>query len=113
MFEARTGRVLPGFTLVLTSTLPSGVGLSSSAAVQLATPAVICAWQDHLMAPLAAADAARAAENQCAKMPCGILDRGVSVHSTTAEAVHAPFNVAPSPPPVAGPIGSTHTATFP
>ena len=72
------GYNIGGFNAVLQSTLPSGVGISSSAAFQ----SLMGAIQSHLYndGAISAETIARAgqfAENNYFKKPCGLLDQGV------------------------------------
>ena len=72
------GYNIGGFNAVLQSTLPSGVGISSSAAFQ----SLMGAIQSHLYndGQISAETIARAgqfAENNYFKKPCGLLDQGV------------------------------------
>jgi galactokinase len=77
-----------GFDFMFTSDLPVGAGLSSSAAIELATAEVLaaaCAF------PLAAKDKillCQRAENTFAGVPCGILDQTVSTHGRQQHLVH-------------------------
>lgn len=67
-----------GFSLAVTGDLPSGAGLSSSAALELATAQVLAALFGRQMETAAMARLCRRAENEFVGMPCGILDQGVS-----------------------------------
>ena len=67
-----------GFNLAVTSTLPSGAGLSSSAAFELATAHALAAMCGFEADNRAFARLCRRAENEFVGMPCGILDQGVS-----------------------------------
>ena len=67
-----------GFSLAVTSDLPSGAGLSSSAALELATAHVLAALFGHEAGTAVMARLCRRAENEFVGMPCGILDQGVS-----------------------------------
>ena len=67
-----------GFDLAITSTLPSGAGLSSSAALELATAYALTAAYGAAQDRLTLARLARRAENDFVGMPCGLLDQGVS-----------------------------------
>jgi galactokinase len=67
-----------GFDLLFDSDLPAGAGMSSSAAIELAT-AMLIASACHFNADRKTfAEIARAAENDFVGVPCGILDQGVS-----------------------------------
>ena len=75
----QSGYVFPaGFDLAITSDLPVGAGLSSSAALELATGVALGELFGFKVAPAALARICRHAENNFVGMPCGILDQGVS-----------------------------------
>ena len=67
-----------GYNMAVTSTLPSGAGMSSSAAFELATAKVLAALYDYEMDTAGFARIGRKAENEFVGMPCGVLDQGVS-----------------------------------
>jgi galactokinase len=67
-----------GFNLAVASTLPTGAGLSSSAAFELATAYALAALNGFDADKKAFARMGRQAENEFVGMPCGILDQGVS-----------------------------------
>jgi galactokinase len=67
-----------GFELLFDSDLPAGAGMSSSAALELATAILIadaCGFETDRETLV---KIARAAENNFVGVPCGILDQGVS-----------------------------------
>jgi galactokinase len=73
-FADATGRSLPGLDITISSTLPSGAGLSSSAALECA---VLAAVNDLTGAGLDArhlADLAIRAEQEYVGVPCGPMD---------------------------------------
>ena len=75
----KNGCVFPaGFDLVLTSDLPAGAGLSSSAAVELATAVALGGVFGFDPGPGLLARWCRQAENDFVGVPCGILDQGCS-----------------------------------
>lgn len=97
----KAGHVLKGFDAVMTGDVPSGAGLSSSAAVELATArafATICniTWDAAQMAKLS-----QKAENEWVGVNCGIMDQMASAASKegyalfldcrTLEYQHAPL----------------------
>ncbi|MDP2138097.1 MAG: galactokinase [Candidatus Didemnitutus sp.] len=94
----------PAFDLLILSDLPEGAGLSSSAALELATALALL----HLAgqsgpAPADLAAIGRHAENTYVGVPCGILDQGVSAYARKNHLVHidcrAPaFSLLPFPP---------------
>ncbi len=73
--EARAGPPAPCFDITITSTVPSGAGLSSSAALEVALAAVLCRSMGVPASPVELAGIARAAEHEFAGVPCGIMDQ--------------------------------------
>ena len=67
-----------GYNMAVTSTLPSGAGMSSSAAFELATANALAALYGFETDTAGFARIGRKAENEFVGMPCGILDQGVS-----------------------------------
>ena len=67
-----------GFDLAVTNDLPIGAGLSSSAAIELATGYALAALYRHPVERKRMAELGRKAENTFVGMPCGILDQGCS-----------------------------------
>lgn len=67
-----------GYNMAVTSTLPSGAGMSSSAAFELATAKALAALYAFETDTAGFARLGRKAENEFVGMPCGILDQGVS-----------------------------------
>src|SRR5688500_125531 len=68
----------PAFDYVATSDLPLGAGLSSSAAIEMASALAFTATAGEEPARETLVTAARHAENNFVGVPCGILDQGVS-----------------------------------
>lgn len=75
------GRPDVGIRGSLTSTLPIGAGLSSSAALEVAVGLALCAVADFPLAPLELAKLARRAEHRAVGVPSGILDQAASLLS--------------------------------
>jgi galactokinase len=76
----RCGRPPVGFAGAISSTLPSGAGLSSSAALEVAVAVALCSAADwHELSPLELAAACRRAEQRAVGVPCGIMDQAVAV----------------------------------
>jgi len=75
----RHGQPVPAFDAVVVSDVPLGGGLSSSAALEVATATLI----EHLLHihldPVRKALWCQAAEHEFAGMPCGIMDQFISV----------------------------------
>lgn len=68
-----------GINAVITGDLPSGEGLSSSAALESATAFFIQALYPYTMEKMQIAKLCRRAENQFVGMPCGLLDQFSSI----------------------------------
>ena len=77
-----------GFELILTTDLPLSAGLSSSAAVELATALALLQLGDHTLDKTELARLCRRAENEFVGMPCGLLDQGISAHGEAGKLVH-------------------------
>jgi len=77
-FAARGIRV-PGFDAMLDSTVPMGGGLSSSAALEVATATLLELITGHTLDPVDKALLCQKAEHDYAGMPCGIMDQFISV----------------------------------
>ncbi|NCG08988.1 MAG: galactokinase [Verrucomicrobia bacterium] len=74
-----SGMSMPvGCEIAVTSTLPSGAGMSSSAAFELSTAYALAALYGFESDKAGFARIGRKAENEFVGMPCGILDQGVS-----------------------------------
>jgi galactokinase len=69
------GRPAVGFEGVIHSNLPTGTGLSSSAALEVAVGLALCAVAGFELEPLALALACQRAELRAVGVPCGILDQ--------------------------------------
>lgn len=80
--------VYHGFDLALTSTLPSGQGLSSSAALELATAFALNAMYRGSFDRATLAVLAQRAENRFVGVPSGLLDQGVSAMGQVDHLVH-------------------------
>lgn len=92
LFEAELGRRcerLPVLRLAITSDVPMGAGLSSSAALEVAVArAVLAARVDGVWQPDAVelARLCQRAENEFAGVPCGIMDQLISAAGTPGAA---------------------------
>ena len=78
LLSRRAGRPV-GADLLIRSDVPVAAGLSSSAALEVATASALATLADAPLAGPALADLARQAEHEYAKVPCGIMDQYVSV----------------------------------
>ena len=73
---AATGRTPQGFDLIMQSSIPSGSGLSSSAAVELAFGrAMEALWEGAAIDAVTLAKMAQRTENNYFGKPCGLLDQ--------------------------------------
>lgn len=76
---ALLGRPAVGIEGSITSTLPVGAGLSSSAALEVATAVALCAVADFPLPPLVLAQAAQRSEYRAVGVPCGVMDQAASL----------------------------------
>lgn len=77
-FRKETGCTLPGFDAYITSNVPSGGGLSSSAAFELATATLLEGLTGITLETKAKALLCQKAEHNYAHCPCGIMDQFAS-----------------------------------
>jgi galactokinase len=97
----KTGRKLRGFDAVMTGDVPRGAGLSSSAAVELATARAFAAVSGFEWDAVEMAAISQKAENRWVGVNCGIMDQMASAASKegyalfldcrTLEIQHAPL----------------------
>lgn len=85
---AELGRPPVGLEGEISSTLPIGTGLSSSAALEVAVGIALCAVADFRLEPLELALAAQRAEHRAVGVPSGIMDQAASL---LGRAEHALF----------------------
>lgn len=71
-----------GLDFAFTTTLPVGAGLSSSAAMELATARAVLALTGHHLSDKRLVLACQRAENEFVGVPCGILDQAVSCYGS-------------------------------
>ena len=69
------GWTIPGFEAAVSATLPAGGGLSSSAALEVATATLVETLCGRSLKPLEKALLCQAAEHAFAGVPCGIMDQ--------------------------------------
>ncbi len=81
------GRPDVWFAGTISSDLPMGAGLSSSAALEVAVANALCAVADFELEPFALAEACQRAELRAVGVPCGILDQAASVLGRANEAL--------------------------
>jgi galactokinase len=103
-----------GFDFIACSSLPSGSGLSSSAALELATAIALTSLSGARPSRKELAVLCREAENEFVGVPCGILDQGVSSFGRAGHLVHIDcatleFSNAPLPAGTRFCIFNTHT----
>ncbi len=80
------GIVTDGWRATIASDVPTGAGLSSSAAVQVATARAVLALTDNEWAPTAVARLCRRADNEIVGIPSGIMDQLISAAAVDAHA---------------------------
>lgn len=85
-FQER-GIPLPGLEIEIDSTVPAGAGLSSSAALEVATATLLEAVTGFLLDPTGKALLCQKAEHEFAGVPCGIMDQFASVHGREGHAL--------------------------
>lgn len=78
LFAAK-GHAVPGFNAVVQSNVPTGGGLSSSAALEVATATLLESVTGITMDPVEKALLCQKAEHEFAGVPCGIMDQFSSV----------------------------------
>jgi galactokinase len=78
MLEAE-GVPLRGADLLVSTEIPLGAGLSSSAALEVASALAFLSITDQRLAPDSLAKLAQKAENDFVGMKCGIMDQAISV----------------------------------
>ncbi len=84
----RDGIALPGADLMVTSDVPIGTGVSSSAALEVAVLLALLALAGVNNVPrVQLARWAQAAENDFVGMPCGIMDQFASIHGVAGHAL--------------------------
>jgi galactokinase len=83
----RAGATTRGFRAVLASDLPSGAGLGSSAALELAAAWALSGGRPPGLDPMAVAQAAQRAENDYVGVACGLMDQVASTFGEPRAAV--------------------------
>jgi galactokinase len=74
----RLGHVLPALDLLITSDVPLGAGLSSSASLEVAVASAFEAALGITLPPMTKARLCQEAEQDLAGVPCGIMDQATS-----------------------------------
>jgi galactokinase len=72
---SKTQDRLPGFDIAITSDVPMGCGLSSSAALAVTVAELLDALLQTHLSPIEKAQICRAAEHEFAGVPCGLMDQ--------------------------------------
>ncbi|PRY26706.1 galactokinase [Aliiruegeria haliotis] len=101
-FAAETEVAKTGVRIALITTLPMGAGLSSSAALEVASIKAVTELYGKQMSAVDTAIMARAVENDFVGMPCGIMDQFASAVGDPGTALFLntrtlAFDPAPSP----------------
>ena len=94
--------MVTGYNMAVTSTVPAGAGMSSSAAFELATALALGAIYGYSTDKVGFARIGKKAENEFVGMPCWILDQGVSAfgqadHLVKINCATESFSVEPMP----------------
>ena len=76
-----------GADLLIHSEVPMGAGLSSSAAIEVATALALLANADRILAPIEIAKACQRAEHEYAGSLCGIMDQFIACFGQAQRAV--------------------------
>ena len=84
---AARGRPAVGIDAVLASEVPLGAGLSSSAALEVATALALADAAGWTLDRVELAEACRAAEENATGVPCGIMDQLVSIAAVEGTAL--------------------------
>jgi galactokinase len=84
---AGEGLAVPGLDVVVDGDVPLGAGLSSSAALEMATARALCAAGELAWEPVRMARLGQKAENRYVGMNCGIMDQFASAVSQEGAAL--------------------------
>ena len=109
---AGQGYTIPAFSLTLWGDVPLGSGLSSSAAIEVATATAVTAFLGVSIPGPALARLCQRAENEFVGASCGIMDQFISVngredHALLLDCRDLSFRLAPIPHDVALVIANT------
>ncbi|MDZ4815146.1 MAG: galactokinase [Verrucomicrobiota bacterium] len=83
----KLGHKLGGFSMEISSTVPMGAGLSSSAALEVATALVITNLFDIRLSQIEIAQLCQRAENEFVGVKCGLLDQISSLFGKKDQAI--------------------------
>ncbi|HEX2368012.1 MAG TPA: galactokinase [Acidimicrobiia bacterium] len=84
---AEAGRPAVGFTGTISSDLPEGSGLSSSAALSVAVAFALCGAAEYDPAPMELALLCQRAEQRAVGVPVGVMDQAASILGRDGRAV--------------------------
>ena len=84
----RAGADIGGFEAQFSADLPPGAGLSSSAAIEVATAVLLTKLCPFEIAPLELAKLCRRAENEFVGVSCGLLDQVSSIFGKKDHVIH-------------------------
>jgi galactokinase len=109
---AGEGHKIPGFSLSILSDVPLGSGLSSSAAIEVATALAVCSLIGVSYMPPVMARLCQRAENEFVGASCGIMDQFISAngkenHAMLLDCRDLSIQLAPIPANVALVIANT------
>ena len=109
---AAEGNRITGFSLSLLGDVPLGSGLSSSAAIEVATATAVCSLLNIRYPGPKLARLCQRAENEFVGANCGIMDQFISAngkedHALLLDCRDLSFKLAPIPPGVALVIANT------
>jgi galactokinase len=109
---AGEGHKIPGFNLSIWGDVPLGSGLSSSAAIEVATALAVCSLVGASYPGPVLARLCQRAENEFVGSSCGIMDQFISVngkenHAMLLDCRDLSFQLAPIPANVALVIANT------
>ncbi|MGD0294906.1 MAG: galactokinase [Terracidiphilus sp.] len=109
---AGEGHKIPGFSLSLWGDVPLGSGLSSSAAIEVATALAVCSLIGASYPGPVLARLCQRAENEFVGANCGIMDQFISIngkenHAMLLDCRDLSFQLAPIPANVALVIANT------
>lgn len=109
---AGEGNLIPGFSLSLLSDVPLASGLSSSAALEVATAVAVCSLLNITYPGPKLARLCQRAENEFVGANCGIMDQFISAngkedHALLIDCRDLSFKLAPIPSSVALVIANT------
>lgn len=87
----RLGHAVCGFDAAISGDVPAGAGVSSSAALEVATAGLLMKLNDLHLAPLEVAKLCQRAENEFVGVRSGLLDQATSVFGRADHVVYMDF----------------------